>query len=253
MRLDQERKFDLSGAVPVMLVSGEAGFAISALEALGIRVITTKRNHRLAAPVAYHPDMQFFFFPDGKAFTLQGNELSPAFKEMNISVFTTEKWPDRLYPGDVLCNAFYHAGAIYGRLSSLDSNIIAYAHERAIELIPVRQGYTACSVCAVNDEGIITADAGLGNACRVLGAHVLEIAAGSIRLPGYDYGFIGGCSGRISDKAIAFTGRLDSHPDGKRIQDFIRHYDMDVLELSDGPLVDIGGMIDIGKWYKTEA
>ena len=236
---------------PIILVFGEAEFVISALKNQGVQVVPQKRNYDIAVPVAYHPDMQFFFFPDGHAVTLLGNEIPDAFREMLCPILFTGKRPDRQYPGDVLCNAFYHAGAIYARLDSLDESILAYAREKKLALISVRQGYAACSVCTVNDEAVITADSGLAEACRRRGTDVLEIAAGQIKLPGYAYGFIGGCSGRIDDQTIAFTGSLDSHTDGIRIRNFIRRHHMDVLELSKGPLVDIGGMIDIRPVFKT--
>lgn len=236
-----------SRSEPVMLVSGEAGGVISTLTSLGVRVVPTKRNPDIAAPVVYHPDMQFFVFPDSQGFALRGNTNPDAFREMRYPVLFTEKRPDKQYPGDVLCNAFYHNGAIYARLDALDHSIQAYAKDKHIELIPVRQGYTACSVCTVNDKAIITADSGIAEACRRRGTDVLEITAGQIELPGYPYGFIGGCSGRIDDQTIAFTGSLENHTDGKNIKDFIRRHHMELLELSNGPLMDIGGMVDLSR------
>lgn len=234
---------------PVMLVSGEAVFAISALEALGVRVIPTYKNNDIADPVSYHPDMQFFFFPDGKAFTLLGNTIPAVLARAGYPVLFTGKKPDKRYPGDVLCNALYHAGALYAKEDALDAKILSRARDKSIELVAVSQGYTACSVCVVNDRAVITADSGLAAAFRKRGTDVLEIHAGDIRLPGYDYGFIGGCCGKLDDNTMIFTGGIDSHRDGRQIKDFIYHYGLDVLELTDGPLVDIGGMINISRWF----
>ena len=54
--------------------------------------------------------------------------------------------------------------------------------------------------------------------------------------------FIGGCSGRTDD-AVIFTGKLESHPDGAQMRSFIRIRNLQIVELADGPLIDIGGMI----------
>ena len=54
--------------------------------------------------------------------------------------------------------------------------------------------------------------------------------------------FIGGCSGRTDD-AVIFTGKLESHPDGAQMRSFIRSRNLQIVELADGPLIDIGGMI----------
>ena len=252
LTLKQEYISDDKPSVPVMLVSGEAAFAISALESLGVRVIPTNRNDDIAGPVSWHPDMQFFFFPDGKAVTLLGNAIPDVLTQAGYPMLFTSKKPDRRYPGDVLCNALYHAGAIYAKLDALDTELLALAYGEALDLVSVRQGYTACSVCVVNDEAVITADTGLAAAFRTRGTDVLEINAGHIRLLGYDYGFIGGCCGKLDERTLVFTGRLDSHPDGGRIRRFICHYGLDVLELTTGPLMDIGGMMNISRRFYKE-
>lgn len=107
----------------------------------------------------------------------------------------------------------------------------------------VNQGYTRCSVCAVSDEAIITADDGISSAAWKKGLDVLKIAPGHISLDGYGYGFIGGATVKLNRNTIAFTGVLDEHPDKDRILQFLQKYYVEPVFLTKTPIFDIGGAI----------
>ena len=77
---------------------------------------------------------------------------------------------------------------------------------------------------------------------------MLLIEAGSIQLPGYDTGFIGGCCGKLSPDKMAFTGSLKNHPSGTRIQIFLREHGVTPLELCQGPLIDVGVIIPLAEF-----
>ena len=110
-------------------------------------------------------------------------------------------------------------------------------------LVPVNQGYTRCAAAVVDDHSIITADAGVSRAAKNAGMDVLDIAPGHIELKGYDHGFIGGASFKINNNVVAFTGKLDGHPDEGRIYDFLAGHGQKALILTDRPIFDIGGAI----------
>lgn len=105
----------------------------------------------------------------------------------------------------------------------------------------IRQGYARCSCCVVDETSLITADRGIASACEAVGLQVLLISPGSVALPGFAYGFVGGASFFVSEKSIAFTGSLQGHPDGDRILRFLDARGVTAQPLSAGPLVDIGG------------
>ena len=143
------------------------------------------------------------------------------------------------YPGDAsLC-----ACAVGNRLihNSRVSDA-AVLHEICGEYIDVRQGYAKCSVCAVDDDSIITADSGIASAAKKAGISVLQISPGHIALDGFDYGFIGGASFRCGS-AVYFTGSLDAHPDGICIADFISSRSKTSVSLTNEPLFDIGSAV----------
>ena len=116
--------------------------------------------------------------------------------------------------------------------------------DRAVQ-VSSRQGYSRCSVCVVNDNAIITADEGICRSAKAHGIDVLKIRPGYIDLPGFDYGFIGGASFKLSDTKLAFTGGLDKHPDAERIIEFASLHNIDIVYITDKPAFDIGGAIPI--------
>ncbi len=110
--------------------------------------------------------------------------------------------------------------------------------------IYVNQRYTRCNVCIVDEHSIITSDHGIAQSCQGL-LDVLEIEPGHISLPGYGYGFIGGCSFKLGPDQLAFTGSLDTHPDGKKITDFMRERSVEPVYIRQGELLDIGSAVPV--------
>ena len=113
-----------------------------------------------------------------------------------------------------------------------------------LKRIPVKQRYARCSICVVDEHSIITADHGIAKSCQGL-LDVLEIESGHIELPGFDYGFIGGCSFKLNAHELAFTGNLRDHPDAGRIESFLRERGVESVCMRDGPLLDIGSAVPV--------
>ena len=158
--------------------------------------------------------------------------------------YTVRSVPDqgRLYPADVmLCIC------ATGRYTIYDPRTAWAAAAAACGGIPVhvRQGYTRCAACVVDDHSIITADASVSSASKKAGLDVLDIAPGHITLDGYDTGFIGGASFLLDDDRIAFTGTLDAHPDRGRITVFLAQHGKTPVFLTAEPIFDIGGAIPV--------
>ena len=75
------------------------------------------------------------------------------------------------------------------------------------------------------------------------GAEVLKIREGHIALEGYNYGFIGGASGRIDNKII-FFGNIQNHLDYDKIKSFIYEHNKEIqIICAQMPLTDIGGIV----------
>jgi hypothetical protein len=66
--------------------------------------------------------------------------------------------------------------------------------KKNFNIIDVKQGYTKCSVLPVSNNAFITDDISIYNQCVSFGIDVLYVGKGDVSLPGYNYGFIGGCA-----------------------------------------------------------
>lgn len=215
------------------------------LRALDITPVYTQPDRRLPAPVQFHPDMQLCDFGNGHMFVLK--ETGGSYKKIfpSARIQETDKEPRNIYPNDVLCNCLILGRQLFGKLSALDSKMLAYAQSHGYKLVDVKQGYTGCSSCVINDESVITGDKSIYRALVKAGCDAMLIQPGYIDLPGYNSGFLGGCSGKLSKDIMAFTGSLKNHPDGQSIRGFIENQGISIIELSNESLLDIGGIITI--------
>ncbi len=147
------------------------------------------------------------------------------------------------YPDDIPFNAACTGKFFIHNLNHTNPRLLQAAKDAGMTLIHVRQGYTKCSVCIVDEQSIITYDEGIVRACaKYPSLSVLKITPGFIRLDGYDSGFIGGCSGRIGNEVI-FNGNLSAHPDFDRIRHFIENRGLKCTWFSEYPLTDIGSIV----------
>ena len=113
------------------------------------------------------------------------------------------------------------------------------------EIIHIKQGYTKCSICPIDENSIITADAQIASIAKRCGMDVLEITNDSIVLPGYSNGFFGGSSGMGDKNSLLINGELSTHPDKDRILSFLQGKNIEVKELKKGNLTDIGSILPL--------
>ncbi len=158
----------------------------------------------------------------------------------------------RNYPGNIRYNAVCTGKYFIHNLQYTDPDLLAAAESNAaaehtsLTKINVKQGYTRCSLLPVTDNSFITSDAGIANALADYETDVLLIRPGYIRLPGFDYGFIGGCCGGLSlagRRLLVINGNIEAHPDYKKIATFVKNRDIDLFYPNDSPLTDIGSIL----------
>ena len=220
----------------------------STLLSLGFSLIELPVWDRLQAPVSAHPDMLLFI--SGKKILTHADYYrlaSDAFKEMKelgYEIITSKEDISCDYPHDILFNALDIGGNIFCKKAYISSLISEHAKSLGKEMINVKQGYAKCSVARLNEKAAITADISLYKAMTAQGVDTLLISEGSIELDGYNYGFIGGCTG-ICGNTLYFSGSLDKHPDASIIKDFCQRHKISPVSLSDEALYDGGGLIFI--------
>ncbi|MCL2097040.1 MAG: hypothetical protein FWH10_09085 [Oscillospiraceae bacterium] len=195
-------------------------------------------------PLNYHPDMFCFNLEKNK--WIFYDEIYEKNKniidKLNLDI-TTVKSPDSCgYPGDIKLNAAIFGDYLICNIKHTDEKIIEYANETGKNIIDVNQGYAKCSVCIVNENSIITSDISICKKALQNNIEVLLIDKGHINLEGYDYGFIGGCSGLITKNKLAFTGNIELHPDYENIKNFCGSREVEAVSLSNEKLYDYGSM-----------
>ena len=151
--------------------------------------------------------------------------------------------PRSPYPQDVAYNEFQHGGLLYARTDTLDGAVTDAAEAQGLPLRHIRQGYAGCSALSCEDV-VLTADSSIAFALEADGAAVVRLTPGGIRLPGYDYGFIGGAAGYCAHTAV-FFGKLDRHPDGIRIRTALELYGIRAISLGTESLTDYGGILTV--------
>lgn len=150
------------------------------------------------------------------------------------------------YPGNIIYNAICTSEYFIHNLKHTDSKLLSEVAKKALCQVNVPQGYSRCCCLPVTDDSFITSDAGMQKALEANGAHVLFIQKGHVLLPGFDYGFIGGCAGHLTidgRRTIIFNGDLSRHPDYKKIAAFIKDCDIEIIYFDSYPLEDIGSIL----------
>jgi hypothetical protein len=224
------------------MAQGFAAFK-AALERQGLTVIEANPIAELPAPVAAHADMLLHSLGGGKLIAASGAQ--PLIEQLcgfGYTVIAQDGIAPE-YPKDAALNCFALGGRLYCNPKAASRTLLAHYKAIGTEIVPVKQGYAKCSACIVDERSIITADPSIAKAAGSNGLDVLKIRSGYISLPGLDYGFIGGAAGLIAKGKLALFGSLDTHPDSGAIRQFCMARGVDIIELADSPLIDIGGIV----------
>lgn len=109
------------------------------------------------------------------------------------------------------------------------------------EFIHVSQPFTRCSLLVLEGHRGITSDREIEKVLTGKGWTICYVRPEEILLPGVSYGFIGGCMGLYANK-VFILGSLGFHPDGSRIEEFLRVSGYEIVELYRGKLFDGGSL-----------
>lgn len=113
------------------------------------------------------------------------------------------------------------------------------------KMIPVKQGYTKCSVCVVDENSIITQDIIISERASKAGMNVLYISKPFVRLEGFECGFIGGASFKLSKEKLAFTGVIKDSSIRNTIEIFLHERSIEAVFLTNEEIFDIGSAIPL--------
>ena len=216
------------------------------LLSMGYDLIEIPSQSCLDAPISGHPDM-FITKLDGKLFVESKVHnlftFISGFRTEQISAFSAEKIVK--YPNDVKFNCAVAGNKIICNKNYIAEQIKKYATSNGYQIIHTNQGYAKCSTVIVDNNSVITEDNSIESACVNSGINVLKIDKGSVKLSGYDYGFIGGSCGLIENNILAFNGCVEEHPQYNQIKTFCETRGVEPLSLCNLALYDVGSIIRI--------
>ncbi|MBR3610718.1 MAG: hypothetical protein IKL57_04545 [Oscillospiraceae bacterium] len=234
------------GHAIVAAVSSEADDVICALESAKIAVVPVEPCQNLPEGIASHADLQLLHLGGKSVLTASCSKKSTDMLEMlGFDILSTEKTLDFSYPEDCLINAQIIGKNIIVNPDAADENLMRFAEENNYNIIAVKQGYAKCSILAVCNDAVITADPGITKILQQKEIEVLKIKEGGIYLKGYDTGFIGGCGGMVEEKILGIAGDLKSIKDYENIKDFLRNRNIYAENLGGKTLRDIGGILPL--------
>lgn len=226
-----------------VLISHTEKEGSSVLEKMGITTIRTQSSSLLANPVAHHPDMLFLHLKGNICVVIDKNlPFVSMLENIGFTVLQAKNNYSERYPHDIGLNCLILGNTVVGNIEHIDKTIKEQLAE--YNFINVSQGYTKCSVCVVNEHSLITEDESIHKALRN-DFDVLKIDSGCVELNGYDYGFFGGCTGLIDKNILAVNGEVKYHKSYKDILGFLKHRNVDILELKTGNLKDIGSILPL--------
>lgn len=217
---------------------------IKSLKKTGYTVIPTMILGCVYDAIASHADIQIHYLGfDRFVCAPEAHEHYKSLLPDSFELIKGSKPLGAKYPADIPYNAAAVGKTLICNSASTAIEILREYGPCTRNILSVTQGYSKCSTCVVNSNAIITADTGIAQTAKKNGIDVLRINEGHIELKGMNYGFIGGASGLIEKNILAFNGELSTHPNGDKIKKFCYNHGVEIAELKNGILTDIGSVI----------
>jgi len=238
-----------SAPVNKVLIAGNTPEDIlKSLVSRGIEPIKTSPLSQLPKNLSYHPDMQLVNISKGVIVCARSvsDDAVNYLKGLGFDIFFGDSSLNQKYPYDIAYNC-----AVVGRYAFLnmkytDQKVVEMLKKTGITPIHVAQGYAKCSIAIVNQEAIITADVKIHEKALKNGIDSLLIPPQSnIVLEGYNYGFIGGSCGLISETGLAFAGSFNTLDSAETIKKFLDKHGVDPISLGTSEVTDIGSIIPL--------
>lgn len=232
--------------VRVMAVSAKFPQFAEKISSFGITPLEISPCSFLPEPVNSHPDLLIHHLGGEQlCFTDHSSACTKQLAKLPFHLVKRKQLPEKKYPKDIGLNALSLGDYLIGKIENLDPVLQQYGTDTCKTFLPVKQGYTKCSCCVVNEKAVITSDTQIAKVLRQTGFDVLQVETKGILLPGYDCGFIGGCTGLISSQEMLFTGSLSYYRYGDEVKSFLKKHRISYCELTEGPLLDVGSLLPL--------
>jgi hypothetical protein len=244
------------GRVSLMVVDGRIASEMEkTLMEKGIRLIKTLPIKEVMPEVAWHPDIMLHHMGQDRVVVAPNapEKLVYALEEEKLKIITGKRELRAKYPMDIPYNVARLGKFAICSIKNTDEVLLEKLQEEGMQLIDVSQGYSKCSICIVDSSSIITSDKGITKASEAEGINVLLIEPGNIELKGMDYGFIGGATGFLSLKELAFAGCLEKNPQYSMILNFVLKHGKTPINLCENTLQDLGTLVPLKEYSILQA
>lgn len=217
---------------------------------LGIELLTIPENVYLDSRLSGHADLSFLHTGYNSVFAssqVMSFGLLTRLESEGFEVLEPQCCPGDVYPYDCKLNVCIADKYYICNENIIDTEIKNRLSDNDLVPVYVNQGYSKCSVCLVDSTSAITSDRGIASSLKLYGFDVLLIETGGIILEGFDYGFIGGSAFMAGKDRICFTGdfRFFDGLTEKKIMAFLEEREINHSFLTDGPIIDMGGIIQL--------
>lgn len=222
--------------------------SLNTLKKHNINVIKTKPHSKLYEAINSHPDMQIQHIKDN-IFVCE-KSLFDYYKSAlpDAKIIKGNSELEEKYPNDINYNSAVINNYVFHNLKYTDSKLLEYYNSNGAKLINIKQGYSKCSVCILNENAIITSDLNIAKKAEKLGINALYIEPYEIRLKSMSNGLIGGICGLIDKDLLAINGNIEKIVQGKQFLDFCKKNQTNVLYLNNDIPEDIGSIIPIKEY-----
>lgn len=191
--------------------------------------------------ISGHPDIFFCKTPGG--LIVAPNLPEKFFNTLNQSslAYTKGSLPvGKTYPASARYNSLISEKYIIQNPAVADAVIAELNPGRKI--ISVNQGYVQCNLLALPNDTFITSDRGIEKTLKQHQLEVLFVDPSAVKLEGFKHGFFGGACGMLHDK-IFICGAMSYFKEKKLIFNFADRAGINIVELYDGPPVDVGTIL----------
>lgn len=211
------------------------------LISLNIEPIWLKCNDSVDKRLSGHCDLMAVHLGNDILAVQDGTTADCDFFD-NMDVIKVEKPISSNYPFDAHLNICIVGEYLIYNPKSADSRVSGLINKVKLTC---RQGYTKCSIAVVDERSIITSDRKIAAIASAAGLDVLLVREDITALDGFEHGFIGGASFKISRSIMAFTGIVDDENEKNKIERFLSDRGITALYLTKLKLFDIGSAIPI--------
>ncbi|MGL5314982.1 MAG: DUF6873 family GME fold protein [Peptostreptococcaceae bacterium] len=212
-----------------------------------IKIIETPECPNTYNAIKHHPDISVCKINDNNIIVAPNvyEYYKEVLDEHNFNVIEGNSVIESKYPNNIQYNVCIFGKYALHNFAYTDKRILDYLNDNNFIKINIKQGYSKCSICIVDENSIITSDEGIFEEVKKFDIDCLLIEKGYIDLFDLNYGFIGGCSGLISKTELAFYGDITKHPDYDKILKFVESKNKSIVCLSNENLLDLGSIIPL--------